>query len=156
MAAPKNNQFWKQRSKHGRDKIFSDPQLLWESAIEYFEWCDKNPWFKTEAAKAGDHFGEVVNAPTARPYSIRGLCVFIDIDKNTFYRYCDEEPYKDFWDITNKIKDIIQNQQWEGAMVGAYNSSIAARTLGLSEKQDIDQNLNIIVKRVKKPPIDER
>lgn len=28
MGAPKGNQFWKLRSKHGRDKLFSSPEIL--------------------------------------------------------------------------------------------------------------------------------
>ena len=51
MAAPKGNQFWKLRSKHGRDKLFATPDLLWQAACEYFEWCDKHPWYKSEAIK---------------------------------------------------------------------------------------------------------
>ena len=43
MSAPKGNEFWKLRSKHGRDKIFSDPNMLWEAACEYFQWCQDNP-----------------------------------------------------------------------------------------------------------------
>ena len=43
-AAPKGNQFWKLRSKHGRDKLFATPDLLWEAACEYFAYCDKHPW----------------------------------------------------------------------------------------------------------------
>ena len=30
MAAPKNNSFWKMRSKHGRDKIFKTPEIMLE------------------------------------------------------------------------------------------------------------------------------
>jgi hypothetical protein len=48
MAAPKGNQFWKLRSKHGRDKLFASPELLLESACEYFQWCDENPWLSIE------------------------------------------------------------------------------------------------------------
>ena len=48
MAAPKGNQFWKIRSRHGRTKLFETPELLWEAATEYFEWCEANPWNKTE------------------------------------------------------------------------------------------------------------
>ena len=44
MAAPKGNQFWKLHSKHGRDTLFSTPDLMWEAACEYFQWCDDNPW----------------------------------------------------------------------------------------------------------------
>ena len=29
MAAPKGNQFWMLRSKHGRDKLFATPEALW-------------------------------------------------------------------------------------------------------------------------------
>ena len=43
MGAPKGNQFWKLRSKHGRDKLFTTPELLWQAACEYFEWCENNP-----------------------------------------------------------------------------------------------------------------
>ena len=43
MAAPKGNQFWMLRSKHGRDKLFATPEALWEAACEYFQWCDENP-----------------------------------------------------------------------------------------------------------------
>lgn len=42
MAAPKGNQFWMLRSKHGRDKLFATPEALWEAACEYFQWCDEN------------------------------------------------------------------------------------------------------------------
>ena len=45
MAASKNNQFWKLRSKHGRDTLFSSPELLWSVAYEYFDCCDENPWY---------------------------------------------------------------------------------------------------------------
>lgn len=45
MAASKNNQFWKLRSKHGRDTLFSSPEFLWSAACEYFDWCDENPWY---------------------------------------------------------------------------------------------------------------
>lgn len=136
MAAPKNNQFWKQRSKHGRDKIFQDPETLWDAACEYFDWCDKNPWHRESAAKAGDHFGEVVNERTARPYTLQGLCIFLECDENTIERYCKEVAYKDFWDIANKIRRIIYTQKFEGAAVGAFNASIIARDLGLKDHQD--------------------
>lgn len=36
MSAPKGNQFWKLRNKHGRSKRFASPEQLWEAACEYF------------------------------------------------------------------------------------------------------------------------
>ena len=51
MAANIENQFWKLRSKHGRDKIFSSPEVLLQQSYEYFANCDNNPWFKNEGIK---------------------------------------------------------------------------------------------------------
>lgn len=42
------NQFWKLRSKHGRDTLFSTPEKLWEAACEYFEWATDNHYQKQE------------------------------------------------------------------------------------------------------------
>ena len=53
MAASKNNQFWKLRNKHGRDTLFSSPELLWSAACEYFDWCDENPWYLYIEGKFG-------------------------------------------------------------------------------------------------------
>lgn len=35
MSAPKGNQFWKLRNRHGRSKRFASPEQLWEAACEY-------------------------------------------------------------------------------------------------------------------------
>ena len=45
MAFEKNNQWWRKRSKHGRNALFTDPNKLWESCVEYFEYTDaRNDW----------------------------------------------------------------------------------------------------------------
>lgn len=31
MSAPKGNQFWKLRNRHGRSKRFASPEQLWEA-----------------------------------------------------------------------------------------------------------------------------
>src|SRR6188474_3778600 len=74
MAAPLGNQFWKIRSKHGRDKLFATPELLQEAAYEYFEWCDANPWVKKDwVGKDADK----VDRELHRPYTISGLCLYL-------------------------------------------------------------------------------
>lgn len=124
MAAPKNNQFWKARSKHGRDKIFSTPEILWEASCEYFQWCDDNKWD-----------GEKV-----RPYTIEGLCIFLDISSRTFRNYQNMDEYKAFLPILSMIEDIIRTQKFEGAAVGAFNSNIIARDLGLRDVTDVNHS----------------
>jgi hypothetical protein len=137
MGAPKGNQFWKQRTKHGVDKLFSSPEVLYEEACKYFQWCDDNPWQKHEPVKAGPEFGNTVQAPIARPYTISGLCLFLKIDQATLYSYETSESHKDFHKVVTCIKEIIYTQKFEGAAVGAFNANIIARDLGLKDSQEI-------------------
>lgn len=156
MSAPKGNQFWMLRSKHGRDKLFTTPELLWEAACEYFQWCDENPWTTKKAIqktipikkKVGKKI-QIVNeeqtqqeiTPTARPYSLVGLCVYLGASRqwwNSFKKDCTDMMHEDFLGIIAHVEDIIEAQQFEGACVGAFNANIIARKLGLADKQEVD------------------
>lgn len=137
MAAPMGNQFWKQRSKHGRDKLFTSPELLWEAACEYFQWCDENPWETLQVTDKGKS-KEVKESPTQRPYSMSGLCLYLDASEKWWYNFkeaLDEEKDKDFLYIISRIECVIETQQFEGATVGAFNANIISRKLGLADKQ---------------------
>ena len=143
MSAQKGNQFWKLRSKHGRDKLFETPELLLESAFEYFDWCDNNPWIKTESTKTDKGFIEK-EIPTQRPYSLSGFRLYIGCsDKwlTNFKKTCDD----DFLTVIEQIETAISNQQWEGETVGTFNTNIIARTLGIKEQTEsvnINHNKN--------------
>lgn len=136
MAAPKGNQFWKQRSKHGRDKLFTDASLLWESACEYFEWCDKNPWISEKTKFKPISGEEIEKTPTARPYSMSGLCIYLGCGQGYFYEF-KKNCSKDLSDIITRIEEVIETQQFEGATVGAFNANIIARKLGLADKKEL-------------------
>jgi hypothetical protein len=146
MPAPKGNSFWKLRSKHGRDKIFATPEDFWETACEYFQSVTDNP------IVAQDNKGtkNVNSVSFIRPFTIHGLCIFMDISRETYIDYRNRD---DFVEVVRKVDNIIYNQKFEGAAVGIFNHNIIARDLGLSDKQDIDHTsggeklgpLNIIV-----------
>lgn len=146
MSAPKGNKFWELRTKHGRDKIFSSPEVLRKAASEYFEAVLNNP------IEAQDNKGtkNVNNVQFIRPFTIRGLCIFLDIDRVTYIEY---RKHEDFSNVARKIDDIIYNQKFEGAAVGIFNHNIIARDLGLSDNQNVDHttggdkitNLNVTV-----------
>lgn len=128
MAAPTGNEFWKLRSKHGRDKLFTSPELLWEAACEYFAWCQDNPIVASQ--NLGTKNVNTVNF--IRPFTKDGLCIFLDIDDQTFNNYRDAEN-KDYFEVTRKIERIIRSQKFDGAAVGIFNANIIARDLGLKE-----------------------
>lgn len=133
MAAPAGNQYWKIRSKSGRDKKYT-PRALLRKANEYFEWCINNPMHKAELVKYKDSH-EIVEVPVLRVFSIEGLCVYADIAVQTFHNY---EKEKDFVEVTARIRGVIENQQMEGASANLLNANIIARKLGLADKQAIE------------------
>lgn len=141
MAATKGNRFWELRSKSGRDKIFSDPKEVWESAVEYFNWCIDNPISRVDVVKAGEMAGTQIGAEVPRPFTLEGVCSFLDITTNTFRNYeQDEKNYKDFFDTFTRIRETIRRQKLEGALCGNYHANLVARELGMGESIDHTSN----------------
>lgn len=139
MAAPKGNQFWKLRAKQSKKALFESPELLLKSAYEYFEWCDKNNWHKSEPIKSGSECGRIIDTPVTRPYSISGLCTYLNCSQYHFNKL-KKNCNKELLDVINRIENIIETQQFEGAVTGIFNASIILRKLGLKEQTDITTN----------------
>ena len=137
MAAPKGNQYWKFHKKHGRDFAYT-PETLWEEALKYLEFMDKSVWNKIEPVKSGDNAGMLIEVPTRTPLTQETFCLFADITDDTFRNYISNEGnYKGFFEVATRIRKIIEANQLEGATVGAYNPSIIARKLGLTDKSEV-------------------
>jgi hypothetical protein len=141
MAAPLGNQYWRLRETHGRDKEYETPDELLSECIKYFEWVDQSPWYKNEQLKTPvvksvdketgvKEYTTIAQIPTARPYTIVGLCVHLGITFKTWKEYCKREG---FVQITSRVEEVIETQQFEGASVGAFNANIIARKQGLSD-----------------------
>lgn len=156
MAAPKGNQFWKLRSKHGRDKLFATPQLLWEAACEYFEWCESHPLMET---KGFAYQGVVTKEefPKMRAMTLSQLCFYLNCNEAYFRTFKAQLPEgeEDFNTIIKEIEQIIYNQKFQGASADLLNANIIARDLGLSDKATIEQNTIIEYKNVSKQFPDE-
>lgn len=137
MPAPKGNQFWKLRNKHGRDKLFASPELLWKAACEYFEWCDTTPLLEQKLfAYQGDIQKDVVTH--MRPYTLTGLCFYLECSEAYFREFKSSTPKggEDFLTVIEQIEQIIYNQKFEGAAAGFFNANIIARDLGLKDVQN--------------------
>ena len=130
------NQFWKQRSKHGRDKLFASPELLWDAAVEYFQYTDqrkltRKDWVGKDAQQVDREFDV--------PYTLTGLCLYFDCSREWWTKFKDTQ-HLDFLPIIARIDQIIYNQKFEGAAAGIFNANIIARDLGLQDKNDITTN----------------
>jgi hypothetical protein len=130
------NQFWKLRTKHGRDLIIQDANKLWEDAQEYFTWCDNNPIMVTEKGFNSQFGVYSYEVPMRRPYQKQMLENSLDV---AGWRTIEDLKTRsnDFLQIITRIEDIIYSQKFEGAAVGQFNSNIIARDLKLSDQTDI-------------------
>lgn len=149
MAAPIGNQFWKLRSKHGRDKLFATPELLWEAACEYFQWCEENPLKETKAFA----FQGVVTTeelPKMRAMTLSQLCFYLNCNEAYFrqFKTDDTQGAKDFSTVINDIEQTIYNQKFQGASADLLNANIISRDLGLADKQEIKSDSVIQVFKI--------
>ena len=138
MAATPGNQWWKLRSKHGRDAIFTSPEILEEEANKYFEETDSRDDWDGQNWVGKD--GEEVVVKKKVPYSLKGLCVFLGVSSHYFSEFKKSETFKsnkDFLEVYTRVEDIIQTQQIDGSMMGYYNASLTARLNGLVDKTDM-------------------
>lgn len=139
--AIQGNEWWKLRSKHGRDKLFASPDLLLEAAEEYFNYCDTHPEFEVKPMpyKGGI---KMVSVPHRQPYTIVGLCLYIGCATSYFRTFKNEQKdnpdSKDFLSVIAHIEQAIYKQQYDGAASGFFNANIISRALGLVEKVETD------------------
>lgn len=155
MAAQKGNKFWQLRSKHGRDKLFADPALLWEAACEYFTWCDNHPWVKKDFISSGPMAGKIVDLETTRPYTIDGFLLYIDAS-TSWWGDWKKAPPEGFSEVITRIDRTIYRQKFEGAAVGAFNANIIARDLGLVDKTDLTSKGKKIASKERKIVVMDR
>lgn len=152
----KGNKLWQLRTKHGRDKLFSDAALLLEEAYAYFDWCDRYPWYKPELVKyKGGH--EEVEVPIGRPYTMDGLTVYLGVSGGYFRAAKANLKEKinadkatpaevDLLEAIEMIETIVRNQQIEGAAVGVFMPNLIARINGLADNQKVQNTGNSVVR----------
>lgn len=140
-AAPVGNQFWKARAKHGRDKIFSTPDCLWSSCVEYFQWVEDNPLLEQKIFHAN---GQVTKDTVSkmRAMTLTGLRLFLGIDHKTWLNY---KELDDFIPVITRAEEIIYEQKFTGAAADMLNPNIIARDLGLAEKRQVESTATVRV-----------
>lgn len=152
MAAPKKNQFWKLRSKHGRDKIFTTPELLWQEAEFYFKWCDSHPLYES---KAFAFRGMITTAilPKMRAMTLAGLCYYLNVNEAYFRTFKAQLPEgeQDFNTVINDIETTIYTQKFQGAAADLLNANLISMELGMKIKTEteITGNLQITGMEIK-------
>lgn len=135
------NKSWMFRSKHGRDRLFDSPQMLWDAACEYFKWCESNPLYEY---KAFAYKGKIITKrmPKMRAMTLSQLCFYLHCSDSYFREFksnlnLDNQIDNDFLTVIREIEQIIYNQKFQGAAADLLNSNIIARELGLADRQEL-------------------
>lgn len=117
-------------------------QKAWD---DYFKWCDDNPWKRKEPIKSGPRAGELIDIPTARPYTEIGFCAFHHLGKNYITQMDESLSKEDLTEeeeqlsvILSRARAMCWTQKFEGAAVGAFRENIIAREMGLWERTQND------------------
>lgn len=154
MAAPEGNEYYLIRTTNGRPKKYSPSSLL-KKANEYFQWVLDNPLMESKVVQGTNtqivdgeiitRSHHVIQIPKMRPFTLLGFCNYASICLDTFKNYeklhlsehedeKEQKKAKDFFVVTKKIREIVENHQFEGAAAGFLNHNIIAQKLGLASK----------------------
>ena len=114
----------KPKNKGGRPRKYSEQKILQTKIDEYFKMCDEKE----------------------KPYTITGLCLYLDIDRSTLLRYEEKEEY---CNTIKRAKNRIENYVEENSLKGLLNPTVSIFNLknnfGWKDKQEIETNQNIKV-----------
>jgi hypothetical protein len=129
------NDFWNRRSKHGRDAIFSSPEVLQEAIEEYFHDNKQHPWTKKEWKSSNGKL-KMVEIPIETPMTWEGLAIFCGVSVNYFRTFkattLKTHPKRaEFLLVMDWADQAIFKQKLEGSAVGAYNAQLMSYHLGI-------------------------
>lgn len=114
----------KPKNKGGRPKKYSELELFQKKTDEYFKMCDEKE----------------------KPYTITGLCLYLDICRDTLIEY---EKREEFIDTIKRAKNKVENYVEENSLLGKLNPTVSIFNLknnfGWKDKQEIETNQNIKV-----------
>jgi hypothetical protein len=115
------------KDKGGRPRKYNESELFSQKVDEYFIHCDN------ELKK--DNEGKTYYF---KPYTITGLCVYLNICRDTLSEYAKDERFSD---TIKKAKDKVENYIEENSLIGKLNPTVSIFNLknnfGWKDSQEI-------------------
>ena len=129
--------------KVGKPLKYPDPLEFQRKINQYFDWCDSQSKKVVTSAKDGKL--------VPKPYTVSGLCVYLQIDTETLSEYGKRPLYSDAVKIAKKR---IENWLEEAALTGAVNPIFSIfsfkNNFNWSDKQEVKFNGNLALSTVLK------
>ena len=111
-------------------------ELLAERAREYFNQCDSR--MKTVAVKDG-----VAHIPAPAPYTLEGLCCYLDITVQTFRNWRKMEGDSALAQKARMLHQKITENRVSGALDGTQNSAFARFMLVNNNPDDYREKVEV-------------
>lgn len=149
MPQPKGSKAYLLNDNFFNPKKFKEPEEMAVTFLQYITELKENPLIKKEPIKSGDNAGTCMDVELQRVPTIKGFCAFCGFTEKTFLNYSNAEGYESFFQVSNNIRNNIQQMQLDLTLVGLANSSIVARLQGLTDKREETVTKKKIVVTVK-------
>lgn len=124
--------------KGGRPKAFNSVEEMQEKINKYFKYCDS----KSEILPDGRY--------KYKPYTISGLCVYLDVSRDTL---CEYEKLDEYSDTIKKAKKKIENWLEENSLAGLTNPTVSIFNLknnfGWKDRTEIEQTNITLAEKIK-------
>ena len=99
----------------GRPPIFKEPREIYDKFVSYIEYCHANKRFP----------------------NIAGLCVYLDISRETYYEYKNNK--EEFNDTFKKIENILEDEVFHCHLSPPERIFYLTNKFNYVDKQEIDQ-----------------
>jgi hypothetical protein len=118
-----------------RNRIYDTVEELEDRINAYFDWCDTQ---RVAMPSSGNNPPKLVNMP----YTMSGLCLYLNIDLETFDKYSKNEYYRELLENARlRVESWLEVQ----GLLGVTNSAMTMFSLknrfGWRDRQEIE-NIN--------------
>jgi hypothetical protein len=141
MAAPKGNNCWQLRLKHGLDGKFKSPDEILTNFEQYVQWAEENPLIEVDFRGKDAMRVEIPKKRVLTKDGFALACGFSCWATLAVYRNKSE----DFNKVFTRIEEAIRLQKFEGASSGFFNHNIIARDLGLMNQEQMTVQMHEVI-----------
>ena len=141
MAAPKGNNCWQLRLKHGLDGKFKSPDEIQHNFEQYVQWAEENPLIEVDFRGKDAMRVEIPKKRVLTKDGFALACGFASWGNLSVYRSKSEG----FAMVFTRIEEAIRLQKFEGASSGFFNHNIIARDLGLMNQEQMTVQMHEVI-----------
>ena len=129
-------------AKRGRPRDYKSVDDMSKKIDKYFLMCDER------MVDVVSKLGTVVKVNKQRPYTVSGLCLYLELDRSNLLRYQNRE---EFCNTITRAKMKIENDVSEGALDGRYDGRVAQFNLknnfsnAWRDKKEIDVAASVTI-----------